>query len=116
MYIQKTTQLSKQNLLLVQRLVKMTGLPYYSIIIIIIHEGWTTPGTVKSGNCGQLPRLAGSPPIRMNVPLEGVGPSRTKIINQPGGQTLAFGGAVIVHVVPLQENAGKKVRAPKLFP
>jgi len=35
---------------------------------------------------------------------------------QPGGQTCAFGGAVMVHVVPEQDNAGKIVLCPMLFP
>lgn len=37
-------------------------------------------------------------------------------MNQPGGQIPALGGAVIVQVVPLQETAGKIVRAPIWFP
>jgi hypothetical protein len=71
---------------------------------------------VKSGNVGQLPSAAGSPPIRTHCEYEGVGPSRTKSWNHPGGQTFAFGGAVMVQELPLQLKAGNKTRLPKLLP
>jgi len=67
------------------------------------------PGTEKSGKSGQLPSFAGSPPIRTQVAIDGVGPLRINNMNHPGGLTFAFGGAVIVHVLPAQENAGKIV-------
>jgi len=35
---------------------------------------------------------------------------------QPGGETPALGGAVIVQVVPVQENAGKMVLEPMVLP
>ena len=35
---------------------------------------------------------------------------------QPGGETPALGGAVIVHVVPAQVKAGKMVLAPIVLP
>lgn len=54
--------------------------------------------------------------MRTQVDMEGVGPSRRKSWNQPGGQTLSFGGAVTVHVLPAHEIAGKIVRWPMLFP
>lgn len=36
--------------------------------------------------------------------------------NHPGGETPELGGAVIVHVFPVQENAGKIVLAPIVLP
>jgi hypothetical protein len=54
--------------------------------------------------------------MRTHVALEGVGPSRINNINHPGGLAFAFGGAVIVHVFPAQENSGKIVLWPILFP
>jgi len=75
-----------------------------------------TPGSVKSGKFGQLPRSPGSPPIRTHCEWEGVGPSRTNICCQPGGQTYVLGGAVTVQVFPLQENSGKIVLDPILLP
>ena len=48
--------------------------------------------------------------MRTHTDMEGVGPSRIKSWNQPGGQILLSGGAVIVHVLPEQEKAGKMVR------
>jgi len=39
-----------------------------------------------------------------------------KSICQPGGETPALGGAVIVQVVPAQVNAGKMVLEPIVFP
>jgi hypothetical protein len=54
--------------------------------------------------------------MRTHCATDGVGPSKMKSMNQPGGETPAFGGAVIVQVVPLQENAGKIVRAPIALP
>ena len=75
-----------------------------------------TPGTVKSGKFGQLPSSPGSPPIRTKELLDGVGPSRMKSWNQPGGEVHWSGGAVIVHWLPWQVKAGKIVRWPKLFP
>jgi len=48
--------------------------------------------------------------------MDGVGPSSKNNWNQPGGQTCEFGGAVIVHVLPEHENAGKIVRWPMLLP
>jgi hypothetical protein len=47
--------------------------------------------------------------MRTHVAIDGVGPSRINNMNHPGGLTFAFGGAVIVHVLPAQENAGKIV-------
>jgi len=35
---------------------------------------------------------------------------------QPGGETPALGGAMMVQVVPTQVNAGKIVLAPIVFP
>jgi hypothetical protein len=68
-----------------------------------------TPGTLKSGKAGQLPNSAGSPPMRTHVAIEGVGPSRINNMNHAGGLAFWLGGAVIVHVFPAQENAGKIV-------
>jgi hypothetical protein len=47
--------------------------------------------------------------MRTHVAFEGVGPSRINNMNHPGGLAFAFGGAVIVHVFPAQENSGKIV-------
>jgi hypothetical protein len=74
------------------------------------------PGVVKPGSCGQLPSCDGSPPIRTQVEWEGVGPSKMNSWCQPGGETPAFGGVVIVHMVPEHEKAGKIVRDPIVFP
>ena len=63
-----------------------------------------------------VPSCAGSPPMRTHVDHEGVGPSRTNNWNQPGGQMCAFGGAVMVHVLPAQLNEGNKMRWFILFP
>ena len=71
-----------------------------------------TPGNVKSGKLGQFPSFAGSPPIRTHAECDGVGPSRMNSWCQLGGETFAFGGAVMVHVVPAQVNAGKRIRPP----
>jgi hypothetical protein len=54
--------------------------------------------------------------MRTNTPVAGVGPSRMKNMNHPGGDWYAFGGAVTVHEFPLQENSGKMVRWPIAFP
>ena len=54
--------------------------------------------------------------MRTYVDLLGVGPSSTNTWNQPGGQTCAFGGAVIVHVLPAHDTAGNKMRWPMLLP
>jgi len=67
------------------------------------------PGLSKSSYGGQLPKLAGSPPMRTQVAVEGTpGALRTNIWNQPGEQVCASGGAVTVQVVPEQETRGKK--------
>jgi hypothetical protein len=71
---------------------------------------------VKSEKFGQLPSLPGSPPMRTHDACDGVGPSRIHSVNHPGGQTPTLGGAVIVHVEPEQENAGKRVRPPMIAP
>jgi len=71
---------------------------------------------VKPVIFGQLPSWDGSPPMRTHLATEGVGPSNINSINQPGGLTPAFGGAVMVQVVPVQEKEGKIVRAPIEFP
>ena len=69
------------------------------------------PGGVKSSRlAGQAPRLAGSPPIRTNTDFDGTPLSNKNSWNQPGGQTLPLGGAVIVQVLPAQVKAGKIVR------
>ena len=60
-----------------------------------------TPGGVKGASDGQFPRPAGSPPIRTHWDWEGVGPSRTNNMYQPAGETLTFGGAVIVQSLPV---------------
>src|SRR6266702_120823 len=52
----------------------------------------------------------------MNTPCEGVGPSRMYSWCHPGGDTLAFGGAVTVQVLPEHEKAGKMVRPPMVLP
>lgn len=39
-----------------------------------------------------------------------------KSMCHPGGDTFALGGASMVQVAPLQENAGKIVREPMAFP
>lgn len=54
--------------------------------------------------------------MRTHCENEGVGPSRTKSWNQPGGAIYELGGAVIVQWLPAQVNAGKSVRCPKLLP
>lgn len=54
--------------------------------------------------------------MRTHTEWDGVGPSRMKSWCHPGGEIPAFGGAVIVHDVPLHVNAGKSVRAPIAFP
>jgi hypothetical protein len=54
--------------------------------------------------------------MRTQAEWEGVGPSRMKSWCHPGGETNAFGGAVMVHVVPEQLKAGNMVRAPIAFP
>ena len=54
--------------------------------------------------------------MRTQLECEGVGPSRTNTWNQPGGATNAFGGAVIVHLLPAQWNSGKSVRIPMALP
>lgn len=74
------------------------------------------PGLVKEGPGGQLPSFAGSPPILTHFAWDGVGPSRTKSMNHPGGQTPEFGGEVIVQVFPVQITAGNIVRLPIVFP
>jgi hypothetical protein len=71
---------------------------------------------VISAKFGQFPRLPGSPPILTYVDTEGVGLSSRKSWNQPGGQICEFGGAVIVHVFPEQENAGNRILCPILLP
>jgi hypothetical protein len=48
--------------------------------------------------------------MRTHAECEGVGPSRMKSWCQFGGETWEFGGAVMVHTLPLHENAGKMVR------
>ena len=54
--------------------------------------------------------------MRTHVEFEGVGPSRMNNWNHPGGQTCAFGGAVIVQLFPEQDTLGKIVLWPILFP
>jgi hypothetical protein len=54
--------------------------------------------------------------MRTHFETDGVGPSRMKSWCQPGGQTNALGGAVIVHVWPEQEKAGKMVLPPIVLP
>ena len=54
--------------------------------------------------------------MRTHCDTDGVGPLRMKSWYQPGGQTPLFGGAVIVHFVPEQENAGNSVLAPIALP
>lgn len=54
--------------------------------------------------------------MRTNEATEGMLPSRTNNINQPGGQVWTSGGAVIVQVEPEHDTAGKMVLEPKLFP
>ena len=54
--------------------------------------------------------------MRTHVANDGVGPSSTNIMNQPGGHTFAFGGAVTVHELPAHEKAGKMVRWPIELP
>jgi hypothetical protein len=54
--------------------------------------------------------------MRTHCECDGVGPSSTKTWYHDGGHVWASGGAVIVQVFPVQVNAGKNVRAPKLFP
>lgn len=63
-------------------------------------ESHHTPGVVKSGKAGQLPSWAGSPPTLTQVAWLGTPPLSTKSWNQPGGQTPAWGGAVIVQTMP----------------
>lgn len=82
----------------------------------MFEEMGPTPGRVKSGKSGQFPSSAGSPPMRTQCECDGVGPSRTQSWCQPGGEMNEFGGAVIVQVVPEQENSGKRTRAPMLLP
>jgi hypothetical protein len=49
--------------------------------------------------------------------LEGVGPSKINNMNQPGGETWEFGGAVIEQAFSQShEKAGKNVLAPNEFP
>jgi len=76
------------------------------------------PGSgAKAGSfAGQFPIPAGSLPILINCPTDGVGPSSTKSIHQPGGATCAFGGVVMVHVLQLQETARKIVLWPMALP
>ena len=45
--------------------------------------------------------------MRTHLECDGVGPSRMNSWYQLGGDTKALGGAVIVHVLPAQLNAGK---------
>ena len=52
--------------------------------------------------------------MRTHAECDGVGPSSTNSWYQLGGLTFALGGAVIVHVVPEQENAGKMMRPPPM--
>jgi hypothetical protein len=73
-------------------------------------------GSKAAMPAGQSPIFAGSFPILTNCPIEGVGPSSTKIINHPGGATCASGGVVIVHVSPSQVKAGKIVLWPMALP
>lgn len=54
--------------------------------------------------------------MRTHFAKEGVGPSRTNNMCQPGGETPELGGATMVQVEPLQVKAGKIVRAPMMFP
>lgn len=54
--------------------------------------------------------------MRTYFAVEGVGPSRIKSWNHPGGQTLLLGGAVMVQMLPEHETAGKMVRWPILLP
>jgi len=78
--------------------------------------GIYTPGNWKLGSLGQLPREAGSPPMRTNWPTDGVGPLRTNIMYHPGGAVWALLGAVTEQTVPAHETAGTSVRCPMLFP
>lgn len=71
---------------------------------------------MNPGRLGQFPTSLGSPPMRTHCEWDGVGPSRMKSRCQPGGDTPALGGAVIVQVVPSQVKAGKIVLAPIVFP
>jgi hypothetical protein len=81
------------------------------------HEAFhVQPGGVNPGALGHCPSLAGSPPILTHCECDGVGPSNTYIMCQPGGEMNAFGGAVTVQLVETQENAGKMVRPPIKFP
>ena len=54
--------------------------------------------------------------MRTQFENDGVGPSRTNNWCQPGGEINAFGGALIVHVLPWQVNSGKIVRPPMVLP
>lgn len=54
--------------------------------------------------------------MRTHVECDGVGPSKMNSWCHPGGDTNAFGGAVIVQVLPAHLNAGKSVRLPIVFP
>ena len=54
--------------------------------------------------------------MRTQLECDGVGPSRMKSWCQPGGETYALGGAVMVHVVPEHEKAGNMVLPPIVLP
>ena len=54
--------------------------------------------------------------MRTHFENDGVGPSRMNSWCHAGGDTNAFGGAVMVHVFPLHVNSGKMVRPPIMLP
>ena len=55
-------------------------------------DNFREAGTREQGPRCQLQSRAGSPPIPTGAPREGVEPSRTESMNQPGGQTPALVG------------------------
>ncbi len=54
--------------------------------------------------------------MRTHLENDGVGPSSTNSWCQPGGETFAFGGAVIAQVFDTHMNCGKIVRPPIALP
>ncbi len=74
-----------------------------------------TPGVMKSV-VGPVAQLGGIAAMRTKTPTAGMPPSTRKNWYQPGGHTLALGGAVIVQVPPPQATSGISVRAPMELP